>query len=57
MAEWTFIMDYTDKREILIEADTEEEAREKMENGDFVTDTTLDFYAERLVRDLQMVNR
>lgn len=53
MAQWTFVMDYIDTREILIEADTEEEARAKMDSGDFEAETTIDFYANELKRDLQ----
>lgn len=53
MAQWTFVMDYTDRREILIEAETEEEARQKMDAGEFESETTIDFYAVELIRDLR----
>ena len=52
MATWMFVMDYVDRREVRIDAETEEEARAKMDSGDFESEDTVDFYANELVRDL-----
>ena len=52
MATWMFVMDYVDRREVRIDAETEEEARVKMDSGDFQSEDTVDFYANELVRDL-----
>ena len=52
MATWLFVMEYIDKREIRIEASTEDEARAKMDCGDFESEDTVDFFAYNLVKDL-----
>jgi len=46
-------MEYIDRREVLIDAKDEEEAREKMDSGDFHDEYTIDFYPHELIRDLQ----
>lgn len=56
MTQWTFVMEYTDTREILIEAENEEEAQKKMDSGDFEEETTIDFYANKLVRGLKRID-
>jgi len=50
---WSFTMEYIDRREVLIDAKDEEEAREKMDSGDFHDEYTIDFYPHELIRDLQ----
>jgi hypothetical protein len=52
MATWMFVMEYIDKREVRIEADTEDEARAKMDSGEFEDEHTVDFFAYNLVREL-----
>lgn len=55
--EYRFVMKYIDEREITFIADSLEEAREKMESGDWNPDDelTLDFYAHELVKDLEEI--
>jgi hypothetical protein len=36
-----------------VEADTEEDAREKMDSGDWIYEHTVDFYQDDLLSDLK----
>ena len=49
---WRWKERCTDIRECAVEADTEEEARAKMESGDWLYEQTVDFYHEELVEKL-----
>ena len=53
--EWEFKMAFIDERVITIEADTEDEARAKMDSGDFASEHTEDFYSYELLQDLRPV--
>jgi predicted RNase H-like HicB family nuclease len=53
MAEWKFKIKFVDVRECAVEADTEEEAREKMDSGDWIYEHTVDFYQDDLLSDLK----
>lgn len=57
MGFYTFTMEYVDVREVEIEADSLEEAQAKMDEGDWKSDqeVTVDFYENRLVKELQKV--
>ena len=52
MAIWRWKMKFVDVRVCEVEADSEEEAREKMASGDWVSETTVDFYSDELLEDL-----
>lgn len=45
-------MEYIDKREIRVNANTEDEARAKMDIGEFDSEDTIDFFAHNLVKEL-----
>lgn len=53
MGIWKWTMKFSDTRECAVEADTEEEARTKMDNGDWLYEDTIDFTAEELIKDLE----
>ena len=53
MAIWKWTMRFSDVRECRVEADTEEEARKKMDVGDWLSEDTINFYADELVSDLE----
>ena len=55
MAEWTFKIKFVDVRKCAVEADTEAEARAKMESGDWLYENTVDFYQDELLDDLKEV--
>lgn len=52
MTIWKWTMKFSDVRECAVEAETEAEARDKMDSGDWLYEETVDFYAEELVKDL-----
>lgn len=52
MAIWRWKEKFVDIRVCEVEADTEEEAREKMKDGDWASETTVDFYSDELLEDL-----
>lgn len=54
MAIWTWKMKFADVRVCSVEADTEEEARHKMDSGDWLSEDTVDFYSDELLEDLKM---
>lgn len=53
MAVWQWKEKFADERICTVEADTEEEAREKMQKGDWLSEDTVDFYSEELLEDLK----
>ena len=52
MAVWKWVERFIDERECAVEADTEEEARAKIESGDWLYEHTVDFYSHEIVSDL-----
>jgi hypothetical protein len=57
MAVWKWKVKFADVRECAVEADTEEEARRKMDSGDWLSEDTVDFYSDELLEDLKMESR
>jgi len=55
MAIWKWTEDFVDRRECAVEADTEEEARRKMEAGDWLYEHTTDFYSLEMIKDIERV--
>jgi hypothetical protein len=53
MARWTFKIKFVDVRVCAVEAETEEEAREKMDSGRWLSEDTVDFYQDELLVDLE----
>jgi len=56
MATWQFTMEFIDRRVCTIGADTEEEAQEKMDSGDWASEDTIDFFANDLIKPLERVD-
>jgi len=56
MATWQFTMEFIDRRVCTIGADTEEEAQEKMDSGDWASEDTIDFFANDLIKPLEGVD-
>ena len=55
MPTWQWKEKFVDVRVCTVEADTEEEARAKIEAGDWASEDTVDFYSEELLEDLKRV--
>ena len=55
MAKWTFKLKFVDVRECAVEANTEAEARAKMEAGDWLYEHTTEFYQDEMLDDLKEV--
>jgi hypothetical protein len=55
MAIWRWKMRYVDVRICEVEADTEEEAREKETSGDWLSEHTVEFYADELLEPMKQV--
>ena len=53
MAQFVATVKYSDTREIVIEADTLEEAQAKYDAGEWESEDTIDFYAEEEVKPLR----
>ena len=49
---WKWTEQFIDERECAVEAETEEEARAKMEAGDWLYEQTKEFYSHLLLEDL-----
>lgn len=49
---WKWEEKFTDVRECAVEAETLEEAQEKMESGDWFYEHTVNFYSEELMKPL-----
>ena len=56
MSIWQRKEKFADVRVCTVEADTEEEARAKMQAGDWASEDTVDFYSEELLEDLKRVD-
>tara|TARA_R100001086_G_scaffold209999_1_gene125880 strand:+ start:24 stop:215 length:192 start_codon:yes stop_codon:yes gene_type:complete len=54
MAVWEWVEEFIDRRVCSVEADTEDEARAKMRDGDWLSETTVDFYSNELIEDLKL---
>ena len=55
MSVWQWKEKFVDVRVCTVEADTEEEARGKIEAGDWASEDTVDFYSEELLEGLKRV--
>ena len=55
MPVWKWMEKFSDERECTVEADTIEEARAKVDAGDWASETTVDFYSEERLSDLKLV--
>lgn len=49
---WEWTEEFIDRRVCTVEADTEAEAREKMLEGDWLSEDTVDLYSNELISDL-----
>jgi hypothetical protein len=52
MPVWKWKVKFVDVRVCTVEADTEEEARRKMDEGNWASEDTVDFYSDDLLEDL-----
>ena len=50
---WEWKEKFSDERVCAVEADTEEEAVEKRDKGDWAYEHTVDFYSEELLSDMK----
>lgn len=55
MKTWQWKMKFADVRICTVLAETEEEARRKMDSGDWESEDTVDFYADEQLEDLREV--
>ena len=56
MARYEWTMEFVDKRVCAVEANCIDEAIIKMNNGDWVSEDTVDFYARELLEELHRVS-
>ena len=56
MAVWKWTEKFTDIREYSVEAETLEEAQRKRNDGDWLDETTTEFYSEELLSDIEKVS-
>jgi hypothetical protein len=54
MPVWKWREKFSDERECTVEADTIEEAQAKRDSGDWLSETTTDFYSEEILADLEL---
>tara|TARA_Y100001973_G_C5022124_1_gene243677 strand:- start:212 stop:385 length:174 start_codon:yes stop_codon:yes gene_type:complete len=53
MPTYTAKVEYIDRRDIIIEADSFEEAQAKYERGEWTSEDTYDFFSNREIQPLQ----